>query len=100
MILLVGPGSLGTGQALVISGNDVRGPVCKSEKSFKAWNEKRKKDTLSNLIKGDVIKTFQHFPLHFRKGPCTTSNPKTKLHRAPVLFDKIEFTVIFGIEVA
>ena len=33
MILLVGPGSLGTGQALTISGNKLRGPVCKSAKS-------------------------------------------------------------------
>ena len=32
MIFLVGPGSLGTGQALTISGNEPRGPVCKSAK--------------------------------------------------------------------
>jgi hypothetical protein len=40
MILLVGLGSLGTGQALTISGNKPCGPVCKSAKECQSWNKR------------------------------------------------------------
>ena len=51
----------------------------------------------SNLFKGDVVETPQHLFFHLIEGPQTASNAEPKLHRAPVLLDEIQFTVVFGI---
>ena len=53
----------------------------------------------SNVKEGDVIKGLDDLPLHLinrRRAPCHT---ETKLCSPPILFDEIEFTVIFGVKV-
>jgi hypothetical protein len=49
---------------------------------------------------GDIIEAFDDYPLHLsdcRRTPCHT---KAKLCCPPVLFDKVEFAMVFGVEVA
>src|SRR6266849_2517274 len=54
-------------------------------------------DAPSNLIKGDVIKTCQHFLLHLVKGLCMASDMEPKLRCTPILLNKVQFTVVLGI---
>jgi hypothetical protein len=97
MVFLVSPCYLSTRQALTISENKTCRPVCESAKRFQSWNKKKCQDTLSNLFKGDIIKTSQHLPLHLIKGLCMASNAEPKLCCAPVLLNEVQFTVVLGI---
>ena len=52
------------------------------------------------MKEGDVIQALDDLPLHFidcRRAPCHT---EAELGCPPILFDKVEFAVIFGIEIA
>jgi hypothetical protein len=56
-------------------------------------------DSPPNVKEGNVIEALDDYPLHLidcGRAPCHT---ETELCRPPVLFDEIEFTVIFGIEI-
>ena len=45
--------------------------------------------TLLNLFKGYVIKTPQHFHLHFIKGLCMASDVELELHCTPVSLNEV-----------
>ena len=97
VILFVGPNCLGTEQALTVGRNETRGPVCKPANMFQLKKIKERENSLSDLIKTNIIKTFQHSFLHLLECLCVASNTKSKLCRSPVLLDEIQLTVVFGI---
>ena len=97
MILFVGPNCLGTGQALTVGRNEMHGPVCKPANMFQLKKIKERENSLLDLIKMKIIKTFQHSFFHLLECLCAASNMKSKLCHSPVLLDEIQLTVVFGI---
>jgi hypothetical protein len=67
---------------------------------FSVIKKKRNHNAPSNLFKGDIIKTCQHFLFHLIKGPCTASNAELKLCSTPVLLNEVQLAMVLGIEVA
>ena len=60
----------------------------------------RKQDSPPNVKERDIIEALYDYPLHLHncyRAPC---HPKAKLCRPSVLFDKIQFAVVFWVEVA
>ena len=51
------------------------------------------------MEEGDNIETLNDRPLHLVDRCCMPCNMETELHRPSILFDKVEFTMIFQIEV-
>jgi hypothetical protein len=47
---------------------------------------------------GDVIETLNDRPLHLVNHCCVPCNTETELHHPSILFNKVEFTMIFRIE--
>jgi len=74
VVFLIGPRRLSTRQTLTIGRNKARRPVRKSTKIFQTQNKKRSGNTPSDLLKGDVIKTAQHFHFHLTEAPSTVTN--------------------------
>jgi hypothetical protein len=48
---------------------------------------------------GNIIETLNDHPLHLIDCCCVPCNMEIELHHPPILFDKVEFTMIFRIEV-
>ncbi len=89
VVFLVGPHHLSTRQTLIIGRYKVCRPVRKSTKIFQTQNKKRSGNAPSDLLKGDVIKTAQHFHFHLTEGLRMASNTKLKLRCTPVLLDEV-----------
>jgi hypothetical protein len=63
----------------------------------------RKKNTEHsppNVKEGDVIEALDDLLLHLLDCCCTPCHMETELHCAPILLDKVKFTMIFWIKVA
>jgi hypothetical protein len=58
-------------------------------KQFLVLKKKKGGNVPSNLFKGDVIETTQHFSLHLLKHPRVASNTEAKLCRAPILLNEV-----------
>ncbi len=57
-------------------------------------------DSLPNMKERDIVKAFNNLPLHLVDGCCMPCHLEMELCCSPILFDKIEFTVILGVEIA
>ncbi len=52
-----------------------------------------------NVKKGNIIKALDYLLLHLIDCCCVPCHTEMELHYPPILFNKIEFTVIFWIEI-
>lgn len=82
-----------------------RGPVCitghiQHRDETTSGRKKNMKDSPPNVKEGNIIKALDDFPLHLIDGCRTPCYTKTKLRCSPILFDEVEFAVIFWVEVA
>ena len=82
-----------------------RGPVCITGHmqhcdETTSGRKKNMKDSPPNVKEGNIIEALNDFPLHLVdrcRAPCYT---ETELRCPPILFDEVEFAVIFWVEVA
>jgi hypothetical protein len=63
-------------------------------------NQKQKGDSPSNLEEGDIIEALGDCPHHFIDCRCAPCHAESKLCSTPVLFDKVEFTVVLRVKIA
>jgi hypothetical protein len=61
--------------------------------------DKKKEDSPPNVKQRYIVKACSHPSLHLLDCRHALHNLKLSLGSSPVLFDEIQFTVVFGIEI-
>jgi hypothetical protein len=101
VIFSVCPTSLGTHEPLTVRQYKLRRSVCKPEViniRDQRYNKKKGGSPL-NVKQRYIVEAHSHPSLHLLDCCHVPHDTKLSLGSSPVLFDEIQFTVVFGIEI-
>jgi hypothetical protein len=99
MVFFICPCHLHSRQSLPVSGDKMCGSICKPN-GLSYGTETKKEGKPSDLKKGNIVKALLDSVLHFMKRLCSGDHAVLRFGHTPVLLNKVQLTMVFGVEVA